>query len=105
EPGDAPVRVRGCVATHSPGWGFVNHSSNVDIDDNVTFNVAGSGFVTEAGDEVGSFRHNLAVRSKGSGDDEDSRRKLQDFGHEGDGFWFQGGGVIVEDNIATGQAS
>ncbi len=105
EPGNAPVRVQGCVVTDGPGWGFVNHSSNVDFVDNVAFNVAGSAFVTEAGDEVGSFRHNLAVRSVGSGEDEDQRRKLQDFGHEGDGFWFQGGGVIVEDNIATGQAS
>jgi hypothetical protein len=104
-PGDAPVRVQSCVVTDGPGWGFVNHSSNVDFTDNVAFNVAGSAFVTEAGDEIGSFRRNLAVRSAGSGEDEDARRKLQDFGHEGDGFWFQGGGVIVEDNIAAGQAS
>ena len=104
-PGDAPVCVSGCVVTDGPGWGFVNHSSNVDFVDNVAFNVAGSAFVTEAGDEIGSFRNNLAVRSVGSGEDEDQRRKLQDFGHEGDGFWFQGGGVIVNDNIATGQAS
>jgi len=103
--GDKPVAVKGCVVTHAPGWGFVNHSSNVDFDGNVTFDVAGSGFVTEAGDEIGSFRRNLAVYSKGSGQDEDARRPVQDFGHEGDGFWFQGGGVTVEDNIATGQAS
>ncbi len=45
------------------------------------------------------------MRSKGSGEDEVERRKIQDFGHEGDGFWFQGGGIKVEDNIATGQRS
>src|SRR6185437_4912495 len=33
------------------------------------------------------------------------RRRLQDFGHEGDGFWFQGAGITVENNIAAGQAS
>ncbi len=102
---NAPGMVKGCALVDSPGWGYVNHSSRVDFEDNVAFNVFGSGFVTEAGDEVGSFRRNLAIRSKGSGEDEDQRRKTQDFGHEGDGFWFQGGGVIVEDNIATGQRS
>ncbi|MEA3207622.1 MAG: hypothetical protein QOE70_679 [Chthoniobacter sp.] len=104
EAGDPPARVQGCVVTHGPGWGFVNHSSNVEFDGNVAFDVAGSAFVTEAGDEIGAFRGNLAVRSQGSGEDEDARRRVQDFGHEGDGFWFQGGGVIVEDNIAAGQA-
>jgi hypothetical protein len=99
-----PVRVRGSVVVNSPGWGFVNHSSNVDMEDNVAFNVVGAAFVTEAGDEIGSFRRNLAVRSTGSGEDVENRRRLQDFGHEGDGFWFQGGGVLVEDNIAVGQA-
>lgn len=99
-----PARVTGCAVVNGPGWGFVNHSSCVVFEDNVAFNVTGSAFVTEAGDETGAFRRNLAVRSIGSGQDEDARHKLQDFGHEGDGFWFQGGGVVVEDNVAAGQA-
>jgi hypothetical protein len=102
---DAATLVRGCALVDSPGWGYVNHSSRADFEDNVAYNVFGSAFVTEAGDEVGSFRRNIAIRSKGSGEGEDDRRKLQDFGHEGDGFWFQGGGVAVEDNVATGQRS
>src|SRR5207248_6298728 len=101
---DDAVAVRGCVVVNSPGWGFVNHSSNIDMEDNVAFNVAGAAFVTEAGDEIGSFRRNLAVRSVGSGADTVARVKLQDFGHEGDGFWLQGGGVAVEQNVAVGQA-
>lgn len=100
---DAATLVRGCALVDSAGWGYVNHSSHADFEDNVAYNVFGSGFVTEAGDEVGSFRHNIAIRSKGSGEDEVGRTKIQDFGHEGDGFWFQGGGVTVEDNVATGQ--
>ncbi|HEX8911266.1 MAG TPA: G8 domain-containing protein [Humisphaera sp.] len=104
-PGSEPARVTGCAVVNGPGWGFVNHSSSVAFEDNVAFNVAGSAFVTEAGDETGTFRRNIAVRSTGSGLDEDARRKLQDFGHEGDGFWFQGGGVVVEDNVAAGQAA
>jgi hypothetical protein len=104
-PGKPTAIVAGCAVTDSPGWGFVNHSSHVDFDGNVAFNVLGSAFVTEAGDEVGVFRRNFAIRSKGSGEDEDDRKKLQDFGHEGDGFWFQGGGITVEDNVASGQRS
>jgi hypothetical protein len=98
----AAIPVKGCAVVNSPGWGYVNHSSHVAFEDNVAYNVHGAAFVTEAGDEVGSFRGNLAVRSTGSGQDTVARNDLQDFGHEGSGFWLQGGGVAVEDNIAAG---
>jgi hypothetical protein len=97
------ILVKGSVVVNSPGWGFVNHSSYVHFEDNVAYNVHGAAFVTEAGDEIGSFRRNLAVRSVGSGHDTVARNNIQDFGHEGSGFWLQGGGVAVEDNIAAGQ--
>jgi hypothetical protein len=100
-----PARVTGSVVLNTPGWGFVNHSSNVLFEDNISANAFGSGFVTEAGDEIGTFRHNLAIRSQGSGEGEDVRKKVQDFAHEGDGFWFQGPGIAVENNIACGQAA
>jgi hypothetical protein len=100
-----PILVYGCAVVNSPGWGYVNHSSDVNFENNVAYNVTGAAFVTEAGDEIGTFRHNIAIHSDGSGEEEDSRHKLQDFGHEGDGFWFQGGGVTVEENIAAGQAA
>jgi hypothetical protein len=96
------IRVQGCALVNSPGWGYVNHSSHVAFEDNVAYNVHGAAFVTEAGDEIGAFRRNLAVRSVGSGHDTVARNALQDFGHEGSGFWLQGGGVAVEDNIAAG---
>ena len=51
----------------SPGWGFVNHSSNVAISGNVAYNVTGAAYATEAGDETGSFTGNIAIRSQGSG--------------------------------------
>jgi hypothetical protein len=99
----AAIVVKGNAVVNSPGWGFVNHSSHVDFEDNVAFNVHGAAFVTEAGDEIGCFRRNLAVRSAGSGQDTVARNDIQDFGHEGSGFWLQGGGVAVEDNVAAGQ--
>lgn len=99
-----PATVHGSVVSGSPGWGFVNHSSFVEFTDNVAYDAVGSAFVTEAGDEIGSFIGNLAVRGTGSGDTLSSRNLDQDFAHQGDGFWFQGAGVHVEDNVATGQA-
>jgi hypothetical protein len=98
-----PVHVVGSAVVDSPGWGFVNHSSYVVFEDNVSFNVIGAHFVTEVGNEIGAFRRNLAIRSTGSGQGVESRQSIQDFGHNGDGFWFQGAGIEVEDNVAASQ--
>ncbi|HQR09332.1 MAG TPA: G8 domain-containing protein [Gemmatales bacterium] len=97
--------IKGSAVVDSPGWGFVNHSSNVDMEDNVAFNVTGAAFVTETGEEIGIMNHNLAIKSTGSGRgiEEFQNNVEQSFGHQGDGFWFQGGGVVATNNIAVGQ--
>ena len=99
-----PAVAAGCVVSGSPGWGFVNHDSHVEIVDNVSHNVVGAHFVTEIGNEIGGFRRNLAVRSVGAKESIDQRQTEQDFGIQGDGYWFQGGGVEVDDNIAVGHS-
>ena len=96
-----PSIVKGSVVVDSPGWGIVNHSSYVDITDSVTYNVNGAGFVTEVGDETGAFARNIALSTFSSGDHIDSREHLQDFGFTGDGFWFQGAGITVVDNVSA----
>ncbi|MFM7132151.1 MAG: hypothetical protein ACKO0V_22615, partial [bacterium] len=100
-----PACVCGSAVVDSPGWGFVNHSSFVNFDHNVAFNVVGSSFVTEAGNELGRFVGNLAIKGVGAntGEGIESRKFKQDFGFQGDGFWFQGPGVDVRDNIAVSQ--
>jgi Ca2+-binding RTX toxin-like protein len=99
----APATIRGSAVVDSPGWGFVNHSSYVDMTDNVAFNVFGASFATEVGDEIGGFYGNIAIGTTGSGDaDNDRETPFQDFGHQGDGFWFQGAGVSVVGNISAG---
>jgi Ca2+-binding RTX toxin-like protein len=98
----SPALVLGSAVVDSPGWGFVNHSSHVDMIKNVAFDVHGAAFTTEVGDEIGSFRGNFALGSTGSGEAINSRITVQDFGHQGDGFWFQGGGTFVTDNISAG---
>lgn len=102
----SPATVQGSVVNDSDGWGFVNHSSYVHVVDSIAFDVLGSGFVTETGDEVGLFARNLAMNlsGDGSGLDVSSRRTAQDFGFGGEGFWLQGPGVSVIDNVASGAA-
>src|SRR5439155_9138100 len=70
---------------------------------NVVYNALGASYVTEAGDEIGSFDHNIAIHSRGSGAGIESRKQVQDFGHQGDGFWLQGGNVSVTNNVVSGQ--
>ena len=98
------AEISGSAIVDSPGWGVVNHESYVNMLHNVAFNVVGSSFVTEFGDEIGSMVGNLSIRNVGSGDGLEDRQDIFDFGHGGHGFWLQGPGVEVVDNIATGAA-
>ncbi|WP_256393447.1 G8 domain-containing protein [Natronoarchaeum rubrum] len=111
-----PARIVGCAVWGSPGWGYVNHGSHVVVEDSVSYEVTGAGFVAEAGNEIGAFRRNLALRSRGSGqrvdarqfredaepDPESRRASIDDFGHGGHGFWLQSPAVAVEENVAAG---
>jgi hypothetical protein len=108
DPNTAAAVVDGSSVVGSPGWGYVNHSSYVNFTNDVAFDVSGASFVSEAGDEIGSFSGDMAIHSLGTGAEDfydPSRVPLQDWGHEGDGFWMQGNGVSVTNNIAIGQAA
>jgi hypothetical protein len=109
----APSKVYNSVVRNTIGWGFVSHSSHVDFDSNIAHDFVGAGFITEMGDELGSFTNNIAIR--GRGNDTDGYRPAQvvfenvnrpqplaDFGFSGDGFWFQGPALTVTNNVATG---
>jgi hypothetical protein len=96
-----PAHISGSAVVDSPGWGYVNHESNVNMLDNVAFNVQGASFVSEIGNEIGSMVHNLSIRSEGSGDGLEDRQDIFDFGHGGHGFWLQGPGVEVVNNISA----
>lgn len=98
---DNPALVEGVVVLNSPGWGYVNHSSNVDFVRNIAYDVAGASFVTENGDEDGSFIENLSIRNIGRPDISHQAKKFQ-FGHRGDGYWLQGLAVRLRGNIASG---
>ena len=97
-----PSTILGSAVVDSPGWGLVNHSSYVNMIANVAYDVHGAAFATEVGDEIGGFYGNMALGSTGSGEAIDAREPIQDFGHQGDGFWFQGAGISIVGNIAAG---
>ena len=99
-----PNRVHDSVILGSPKHGIVNHGGNVVADDNVTYQVNGSHFFAENGSEIGAFRHNLAIRSLGSGESIRSREAGGDLGHGGHGFWSQSSAVEFSDNFAFGHA-
>lgn len=115
--------LEGCVVNNDPGWGFVSHTSNVDFKDNVAYDVVGSSFCTEAGDELGSFIGNIAIRTVNNslpmdigrpsghpfntprnGAVADQREGRSDFAWQGDGFWFHSAGVTVENNVVSGSS-
>jgi hypothetical protein len=95
-----PLVFAGNVIVDSPKHGLVNHGGHVAAENNVTYAIHGSHFFAENGSEVGAFRNNLAVYSKGSGDKIRSRDAVFDFGHGGHGFWAQSSAVVMEGNYA-----
>ena len=98
-----PALIRGSTVIGSPGWGFVNHESNVIIEDSASWNVNGTHFMTENGNEFGAFRRNIAIKSKGrNGLAKNGRVSHFDLGDTGVGFWMQGRMVEVTDNIVSG---
>jgi hypothetical protein len=98
---NAPHVFRDNVIVDSPKHGMVNHGGYVVAEDNVTFAIQGSHFFAENGSEIGAFRHNLAVFSRGSGEHIEGRQVgIGDFGHGGHGFWSNSPAVVMEHNYA-----
>jgi hypothetical protein len=117
-----PAIVEGCVVNTDPGWGYVNHSARVNFIRNVSYNVVGGAFNTEAGNETGAFIENIAIRTINPQNPilkaprprnsylnggptqalSDIREHRQDFAWQGDGFWLHGTGVTVKGNIVAG---
>lgn len=101
-PDNAPAQVSGSLVVGSAGWGYVNHSSNVNFDGNVAYQVHGASFASEDGNEIGAMRGNLSISSIGTYGDIHPRDLNHDFGYNGHGFWLQGPGVVMENNISAG---
>lgn len=95
------------VIDGSPGWGGVNHASNMNWVYGICLRCYGSGFTTEEGQERGKFDWCLAALCRGdgdkpgiSGDDDHGRQGIGDWGTDGSGFWLQGGMVAVTNCVS-----
>ncbi|HHP7232479.1 MAG TPA: DUF4347 domain-containing protein, partial [Xenococcaceae cyanobacterium] len=105
-----PAIAKGNAVIDSPGWGIVQHDSHALLEDNVVFDVAGSGIAAEAGNEIGWWRNNLTIKTTGDGKSgfnpvNNSRRRRFDFGFKGEGYWVQGAAQVgMENNIAISAA-
>ncbi len=114
DPASDPAVIKGSVVMDSPGWGFVTHSAHARFVDNVSYAVQGTGFYTEAGDEIGEMVGNTAIRSVnssfvydslGGAIDPDLGFEEQEFGNDGDGFWLSGHMVAMRNNVAAGSSA
>ncbi len=107
--------VKGSAIDGSPGWGYVNHRGAAYIDNNVAYNVNGAAFISEIGNEIGTFINNVSIRTLGTGRENNtadasfgqngaaqSLININEFGSAGDGFWFHSHMVVIKDNVASG---
>lgn len=105
-----PSLVKGNAIVGSPGWGLVHHDSHAVLEDNVVFDVVGSGIAAEAGNELGAWRNNITIKTTGDDNpkatfDNEARVPLFDMGFNGEGYWVQGAAQVeMVDNIAISAA-
>ena len=96
--------IRGVVVAGAPRWGLSVHGSHFGVvAENVVYDVAGAGIVTEDGSETGNrFERNLVAGARGSGEAFDARKLAQGHGHEGAGFWIGSDNNAFVGNVAAG---
>ena len=99
----SPAVLIGNSIDGSPGWGITQHDGYAVLENNLTYNVAGSGLVNETGNEKGAWRNNISIRNTG-GRDENEKVGVgnQDQGFAGHGFWFQSRLVENKGNVTAG---
>ena len=99
--------IEGNVVWGSPGWGIVQHDSRATLKGNVAFDVAGSAYVAELGNETGRWEGNLAVGTYGADErpnGDDASDFNEDSGYEGNGFYLKSRTIEVVDNVAHSSA-
>jgi hypothetical protein len=107
-------QVTSSVIRGTPGWGLVNHSSNVVATNNVVHDFTGAAFSAEAGDEIGSFIGNIVsggtqrplqakpYAREAIGPEPKQRLLAGDMGKFANGFWMVSPQVVVQNNVVAG---
>ena len=98
--GAPPVMNVGTVVENGTGWGMVNHTSYVIMDQCLVYNMPGAGFVEEGGQGTGVFRRCLAIGMRGTGREAEDI-VIPDLGFNGIGFFFRGNNADLEDCVAA----
>jgi G8 domain-containing protein/parallel beta helix pectate lyase-like protein len=83
-------------------WGITIHNTHYGlVQDNVIYNAAGAGIMTEDGSETANvIQNNFIVRSWGTGHERaDGRQGSNDWGWEGSGIWLRGPDNIIRNNV------
>ena len=83
-------------------WGITIHNTHYGlVQDNVIYNAAGAGIMTEDGSETANvIQNNFIVRAWGTGHERaDGRQGTNDWGWEGSGIWLRGPDNYVRNNV------
>lgn len=99
---DSPAVLVGNSVAGSPGWGIVQHDSYAVLENNLSYDVFGAGFVSETGNEIGAWKNNISIKNQGRKGNEKHGEGNHDFGFAGHGFWFQSRSIENEGNVAAG---
>jgi PKD repeat protein len=96
--------VDGGTAAHDRKWAIVVHDSNEGlVQDNVAYNIAGAGIVTETGGEHHNvIEHNFVARVRGNGATRADGPGMP--GREGSAYWFRGTDNFIRGNVAANAA-
>lgn len=99
-----PMRIGHVTVEGSPGWGIVNHESNVECDDSVCIRTYGAGFVAETGRERGYFKNWRASDIPGDKTQYYIASRISDanddWGVAGHAVWIHGGNVKIGPGVA-----
>ena len=101
---DNPAVAIGNAVWGSPGWGYVHHDSHAVMNDNAAYDVYGSAFVSETGNETGEWKNNIAINGQGLLRNIKHGSFNQDVGMQGNGFWYQSRMIENGGNIAAGMS-
>lgn len=96
--------IQGNSVVGSPGWGYVVHDAWADFDHNVAWSTFGGGFVTEIGNEPGTWTNNIAIRAQGLHPCLTKNFVNDDHWRCGTGF-AMARHTIAQNNVCTGSGS
>ncbi|MEL6572221.1 MAG: G8 domain-containing protein [Pseudomonadota bacterium] len=100
---DNPIWIEGNAVIGSPGWGIAQHSSHANLHNNATLDIWGASYVSEAGDEIGTWTDNISIGNVGTLEIERNHDNVAagDIARTGNGFWMQSRMIETVDNIAV----